>query len=81
VVIKWYVAQMGIEGVNWVHLAQERDKRSCLVNITINLPVCEIEGFCCEAEGNLALLGFIQRRYRKTLTDMKPVGVTLLCRY
>ena len=61
-VIKWHVTQMGSEDVNWVHLAQDRDKRPCLVNIAINLRVYEISGFRSEVEENLALLGFVKWR-------------------
>jgi len=57
---------MGSEDVNWVHLTQDRDKRPCLVTTAINIRVCEISGFRCEVEENLALLGFIKRQYWKT---------------
>ena len=65
-VIKLHVTQVGSEDVNWVHLAQDRDKRPCLVNKAINHRVCEISGLRCEVEEKLALLGFIRRRYWKT---------------
>jgi hypothetical protein len=65
-VYKFYVTQMGSEDVICVRLAQDKGKRPCLVNVANNLRVCEISGFRCEVEENLALLGFIQRRYWKT---------------
>jgi len=60
---------MWSEDVNWVYLAQDKDKMPCLVNTAINHRVCEISGFRCEVrvEEKLALFGFTQRRYWKNV--------------
>jgi hypothetical protein len=31
--------EIGLEGVDWIHLAQDRDQRRALVNMVMNLPV------------------------------------------
>jgi hypothetical protein len=37
--IKMYFKAMGYEGVDWIHLPQERDQWQALVNTVINLQV------------------------------------------
>jgi hypothetical protein len=46
---------MGQDGINWIHLAQDKNKRKAVVNIVINIQVHKIRGICWLAE---ELVGF-----------------------
>jgi len=36
-ILDWFLDEMGWEGVDWMHLAQDRDKWQALVNTLLNL--------------------------------------------
>jgi hypothetical protein len=36
---KWYLIETGMQGVEWIHLAQDRDQWRALVNTVMNLRV------------------------------------------
>jgi hypothetical protein len=38
--IKMYLRKIGFEGVDWVHLSQDRDQWWALVDTVMNLGVC-----------------------------------------
>jgi hypothetical protein len=42
--VKMCVTEMGWEGLNWMHLAQDRDKWQALVNTVMNLWVPQNSG-------------------------------------
>jgi hypothetical protein len=37
IILEWILGKMGWEGVNWIHLVQERDQWQVLVNTVMNL--------------------------------------------
>jgi hypothetical protein len=37
--IRMGLREIGWEGVDWMHLAQDRDQWRCLVNTIMNLPI------------------------------------------
>jgi hypothetical protein len=42
--IRMYLKETGWEGMDWIHLAQDRDQRRALVNMVINLRVPQKAG-------------------------------------
>jgi hypothetical protein len=39
IILKWIFMEIGKKGVDWVHLAQDRDQWRALVDIVMNLQV------------------------------------------
>jgi hypothetical protein len=38
-ILEWILREMGWEGVEWIHLAQDRDQWQAVVNTVMNLRV------------------------------------------
>jgi hypothetical protein len=36
-ILKWIKREIGFEDVNWIHLAQDRDRRQAVVNTVMNI--------------------------------------------
>jgi hypothetical protein len=48
--IKMHLREIGVAGVDWIHMAQDRDRWRALVNTVMNLRVPYREGALCLAE-------------------------------